>query len=149
MTLSLINTGHYYIAKLEFKGEVMIEIEHGDVSFTVEKNIIIAKFKGAFNEFGAKKYTDGIKQIVDNFNGERFSILINNLDIIGGTPEAYEELEEYNKWLNNQNLIAKAMVISSVAALEIIDHFSPSRKVQLKQTFQNEKEALDWLKTLS
>jgi hypothetical protein len=125
-----------------------MDIEHGEVTFTLDENIIIVKLEGAFNEFGAKKYTAGVKQIINTFQGRPFSILINNLEVLGGTPEAYEELEKYNKWLNTQNLIAKAMVISSITTLNIINLLSPSRQSQNSKNFDNEEEALNWLKAL-
>jgi len=125
-----------------------MKIEHGEVTITVDKNIIIVKLEGAFNEFGTKKYTAGVKQIISTFQGRPFSILINNLDMLGGTPEAYEELEKYNQWLNTQNLIAKAMVISSITTLDIINLLSPSRQLQKTKSFDNEEDALNWLKAL-
>ena len=127
----------------------MMNIEHGEVIITTHNNIIIVKLIGGFNEFGAKKYTNGVKELVANFNGENFSILINNLEMEGGTPEAYDELEQYNKWLNTQKLTAKAMVISSIAAAHIIDHLSPSRKLQRCKSFDNEADAMHWLENFS
>ncbi len=76
-----------------------MNVEHGQVSIRQDGNIIIVKLVGGFNEFGAKKYTDGVKGIIGNFNGEPFTILVNNLELSGGTPEAYEEVEQYNQWL--------------------------------------------------
>jgi hypothetical protein len=128
---------------------IIMEIEHGEVTITVDKNIIIVKLEGAFNEFGAKKYTVGVKQIIDTFQGKPFSILINNLEVLGGTPEAYEELEKYNQWLNTQNLVAKAMVISSITTLDIINLLSPSRQSQQSKNFDNEEDAMQWLATLT
>jgi len=124
-----------------------VDIEHGEVIMTVHNNIIIVKLIGAFNEFGAKKYTDGIKELIDNLHGESFSILINNLEMEGGTPEAYDELEKYNQWLNTQKLTAKAMVITSIATIDLIDQLSPSRKLQHCKNFDNEAEAIYWLET--
>ena len=68
---------------------------------------------------------------------------------MGGTPEAYKELEDYNKWLNSQNLLAKAMVINSMITLDIINMYSPSRGEQKSETFDNETDAIAWLKTLT
>ncbi len=128
---------------------ILMDIEHGEVIITVDKNIIIVKLEGAFNEFGAKKYTIGVKETIDTFQGKPFSILINNLEVLGGTPEAYEELEKYNQWLNTQNLTAKAMVISSITTLDIINLLCPSRQSQQSKNFDNEEDALNWLKALS
>ncbi|UUO25007.1 hypothetical protein FGD67_18650 [Colwellia sp. M166] len=134
----------------DVRREVDMVIAHGEVSiFLQNENIIIAKLKGAFNEYGAQEYTDGIKQIITQLDGQNFSILINLLELMGGTPEAYKELEDYNKWLNSQNLLAKAMVINSMITLDIINMYSPSRGEQKSETFDNETDAIAWLKTLT
>jgi hypothetical protein len=126
----------------------MMDTEHGEVTITVQNNIIMVKLQGAFNEYGAKKYTEGVKLVIKNFNGQRFAILVDNLEMLGGTPEAYQELEQHNKWLNTQNLIAKAMVISSAVTIDIIDLLSPARKIQTCKNFDNIKDAINWLETL-
>jgi len=124
-------------------------IEHGEVAIEVRGNIIIARTVGAFNEYGAQRYTNGVRTIVEGLQEQSFSILINNLEFQGATPEAYQELEEYNAWLNKQKLIGKAMVITSNITLDVIDKLSPSRASQQTRSFDNEKEALNWLKSLN
>ncbi|PKG85145.1 hypothetical protein CXF85_05935 [Colwellia sp. 75C3] len=124
-------------------------IEHGEVTIEVQDNIIIARLVGAFNEYGAQQYTKGVKSIIENLQGESFSILINNLQVQGGTPEAYQELENYNLWLNQQKLIGKAMVITSSITLDVIDKLSPSRAKQKTKNFDNEKDAMNWLMSLN
>ncbi len=122
--------------------------EHGEVAIEVANNIIIIRASGAFNEYGAKKYTNSIRDAVANMKGESFSILINNLEFQGATPEAYHELESYNVWLNKQKLIAKAMVITSSITLDVIDKHSPSRASQQTRNFNNEEEAMSWIHSL-
>ena len=123
-----------------------MDIAHGEVVIEVKDNIIIVRTAGAFNEYGARRYTDGVRSVVDKLKGQRFSILINNLHFQGATPEAYEELEKYNAWLNQQKkFIAKAMVITSSINLEVINLRSPSRASQQSQSFDNEEEAMSWL----
>jgi hypothetical protein len=124
-------------------------IEHGEISIVVEGNIIIVRAAGAFNEYGAQRYTQGVKNIVSGLQEQHFSILINNLAFQGATPEAYHELEMYNAWLNQQKLIAKAMVITSSITLDVIDKLSPSRAAQQNKSFDNEKEAMAWLRSLN
>lgn len=125
-----------------------MDIEHGYVSIKVLDNIIVVRIKGAFNEFGTKQYTEGVKKIVDGFQGQSFALLLNNLEFLGGTPEAFMELENYNIWLNKQKLIAKAMVITSSTIIDVINMQSPARSSQNIQYFENEKNAMDWLKKL-
>ena len=99
-----------------------------------------------FNELGVKKFTDAVRQFVGSLNGRAFGVLINDLKLEGGTPEAYAELEEYNQWLNTQHLVAKAMVIESSTHRDIINKLSPSRSQQNIEYFKSEQDALTWLK---
>lgn len=126
-----------------------MSVEHGEVTIEVRGNIIIARTVGAFNEYGAQKFTQGIRSAVDDMQGDSFLILINNLEFLGGTPEAYQVLETYNVWLNQQKLIAKAMVITSNITLDVIDKLSPSRASQQTKRFDNEADAVIWLKSLN
>jgi len=75
-----------------------MNIEHGETFCEVNGNIIIMRTIGAFNEYGAQNYTNAIKFAVDSLQGSSFSIMVNNLAFLGGTPEAYQELENYNAW---------------------------------------------------
>ncbi|MCJ8294206.1 MAG: hypothetical protein MJK15_07345 [Colwellia sp.] len=124
-------------------------IEHGKVSISLKGNIIVVRNVGAFNEYGAQKYTNGVEAIVNDLPDVSFSILINNLDFLGATPEAYQELENYNVWLNQQKLIAKAMVITSNTTLDVINKLSPSRASQQTRSFDNEDDAMNWLQSLT
>ena len=124
-------------------------IEHFKVSISLKGNIIVVRNVGAFNEYGAQKYTNGVEAIVNDLPDVSFSILINNLDFLGATPEAYQELENYNVWLNQQKLIAKAMVITSNTTLDVINKLSPPRASQQTRSFDNEEDAMSWLQTLS
>jgi hypothetical protein len=126
-----------------------MNLEHGEVDIVVQDNIIIVRSSGAFNEFGAKKYTQGIKAAVYSLQTQSFSILVNNLEFLGATPEAYQELENYNVWLNSQKLIGKAMVITSSITLDVIDKLSPSRAAQQTKNFSNEDDAMKWLQSLN
>ncbi len=123
-----------------------MNVQHGQVSIHLDGNIIFVKLVGSVNEFGVKEYTDGVKNIVNSLNREPFTILVGNLEIVGGTPEAYQELEEYNQWLNQQNLVAKEMLITSKSALELIDKLTA--KVSKTKVFANERHAIKWLRTL-
>ena len=124
-------------------------IEHGKVSISLKGNIIIVRNVGAFNEYGAQQYTNGVEAIVDDLKDTSFSILVNKLEFQGATPEAYQELEKYNVWLNQQKLIAKAMVITSNTILDVINKLSPSRASQQTRSFDNEEDAMHWLQSLS
>jgi len=121
--------------------------EHGEVHIHIEGKIIVAELNGAFNMEGAQKYTQSIKEAVQKFQGKSFLILVNDLKVEGGTPEAFKELEQYNHWLTTQNLIAKAIVVKSSVTIDLIDRLSPSQKQQKYRFFDNEKDAFTWLRS--
>lgn len=122
-------------------------IAHGEHQISIQDSIIYLKLIGSFNDVGAKNFTDAMKTVIATFNGATFAILVDDLDVIGGTPEAYAELEKYNIWLNTQNMRAKAMVIDSPVTLAIINKYAPSREYQNIDVFDNRAEAVTWLKT--
>lgn len=121
--------------------------EHGEVHIHREGNIIVSELNGAFNMEGAQKYIQGMKEAVKEFEGESFLMLVNNLKLEGGTPEAFQELEQYNHWLTTQNLIAKAIVLESIVTIDLIDRLSPSQKQQTYKIFDNESDAFTWLRS--
>ena len=118
---------------------------HGDREVYISGKIITARFIGLFNEHGARRITDEIKSCVEQMQGQPFAILIDDLKLEGGTPEAYAIVEEYNQWLNTQSLIAKAMVLNSSAHKAIINKLAPSRSQQNIEYFTDENEAISWL----
>lgn len=126
----------------------MIGNQHGEVHILLEGNIVIATLIGAFNEKGAMKYTEGVKSIVKKFEGKKYAILVDNSNMEGGTPEAYQVLEEYNQWINNTNLVAKAMVVKTLITTELVESLSPSIKLQTTKSFQDKNLAFEWLKKL-
>jgi len=125
----------------------MMRNEHGETLIYREGNVIIAELNGAFNMEGIQKYTQSIKEAVKEFQGKNFLMLVNNLKLEGGTPEAFKELEQYNHWLTAQNLTAKAIVLKSYVTIDLIDRLSPSQKQQTYKFFDNTKDAFAWLKS--
>jgi len=122
-------------------------IAHGEHRINIQDGIIYLKLIGSFNDVGAKNFTRAMKEAITTFKGASFSILVDDLEVIGGTPEAYAELEKYNQWLNTQNMCAKAMVIDSPVTLAIIEKYAPSRDQQNISVFNNQTDAVKWLKT--
>ena len=120
--------------------------EHGESSFRVDGNIVTFVMKGAFNEYGFRTAANRIKSIVDSFHGEKFYILMNATEAVGGTPELYQEMNKYNEWLNTQNIVAKAIVILSKINLDIYSARVTTNKTQNQKSFDNESDALKWLK---
>ena len=122
--------------------------QHGEVQICCENNIISATLIGSFNEEGAIKYTEGIKDIVRSLEGQKYAILVDNLNMEGGTPEAYQVLEQYNQWLNGTNLVGKAIIVKTLITTELIKSLSPSIKLQTTKSFQNRTLAIQWLQSL-
>lgn len=120
--------------------------EHGESSFCVNKNIITVVMKGAFNEYGFRSFVNRISQIIAEFKGEKFYLLMDMTESIGGTPELYLEADKYNEWLNSQNMIAKAIVINSIVNLNIYKARVKSTLVQDHKFFDNDIDAFTWLK---
>lgn len=119
---------------------------HGDREVFISGQIITARFIGLFNEHGATRIINEIKSCVEQIQDRPFAILIDDLQLEGGTPEAYAILEEYNQWLNTKKLVAKAMVLNSSAHKAIINKLSPSRAQQNIEYFEDEASAIHWLK---
>lgn len=100
---------------------------------------------GAFNSAGIKECITNVKAAIASFNGEGFCILSDATTLQGATPNAYTEIESFNMWLNDQALIAKAIVIQSPVTLEIFDIRAPSRAQQNIRSFNNRDDAFHWL----
>ena len=124
----------------------MMGLPHGEINMAIEENIVIITYKGEFNYEGVVGQFEKIKNEIIRLNGVTFGVLVDALSLIGGTPEAYEQLELFNQWLNTQAMAAKAMLIESNVKLKIIDSMSKSRKVQNTKTFTDREEAIVWLK---
>ena len=125
----------------------MLGEQHGEVLFTVEDNIIIAKAIGSFNEEGAYDYTNGFKDRIGQLGSQPFAILVDNLLMEGATPEAFKVLEAYNQWLNDKPLVAKAFVVKSRVTTSIVTAHSPSINQQTVENFSTKEDALQWLRT--
>ena len=126
-----------------------MNLEHGIFTVTIDTNIIIVIMKGSFNEFGARALIDSIKAKIKSFNGTKFSIIVEDLELEGITPEGYKEINKYNEWLNNQNMIAKARVANSSLMLDIDHRLIPAIQKQNIKIFEDVPSAIEWLKLQS
>lgn len=121
-------------------------LKHGESTIILKGNIIHITLEGAFNEYGAKEVSATTREIINTLNQKEFLILANLLNLNGATPEAFSISNEFNAWLNNQNMVAKAIVIQSDTVKEIDKHWVPSKAIQNIEYFDNEDDALIWLK---
>lgn len=112
----------------------------------LESNIISSKFEGSFNDTTALIYVNSVKKIIADLNQQPFAMLIDDLLLEGGTPEAYEHLNAYNSWLKGQALVAKAMIINNNVHKQIILQRSPSLLEQNIAFFTSPSEAQVWLR---
>lgn len=121
---------------------------HGEFKLSIDKCLITSTLSGCFNELGAQAYTQASKALIESLNGHPFAMLINNLNVDGGVPEAFSILEIHNQWVSKQNIIAKAVVSQSHALNNITVSRSPSMKQQNLALFTNVEEAMNWLTPL-
>ena len=126
--------------------KVNLSISHGKFQIELlENNIIYSVLKGTFSEKGSQAYTSSVKHIVEKLDGQPFAILVNNLVLDGGTPEAYTILEAYNLWLNKQAIVAKAFIINGNMTKHIMLKRSPSLQEQNIAFFDTVEKAREWL----
>ena len=118
---------------------------HGEYSVKLKGNILYIKLMGGFNDLGSLQLVSSIKEKIKSLKGQRFCILIDDTKAQGFTPEGYQVIENYNKWLLSQKLIAKAFVTKSFLQEEIDNIYIPSKKHQVNKTFDNLESALTWL----
>ena len=122
---------------------------HGTSTVTVKENLITATIEGSFNLEGIVAYHNKIKPIIDSLQGREFKLLVNFLGAEGATPEALDEANRFNAWLNNKNLVAKALIINSPVLLEIFLSRAPNQHSQNIMSFSTLDEAHVWLKSIS
>jgi len=91
--------------------------------------------------------TVAIKEKIKSFQGQTFCMLVDDIEFKGFTPEAYRVIEENNKWLSEQSLIAKAFLMRSIVQEEFDDYFVPSKQKQNVKAFCKFETAIAWLKS--
>ncbi|AWL13219.1 hypothetical protein HMF8227_02768 [Saliniradius amylolyticus] len=119
---------------------------HGNFSVRAEEDLILTRLIGSFNRDGISAYAQAVKDAVGELKGRQFAVLVDDLDVEGGTPEAYQELEKYNQWMSEQAIVAKAFVIDNTAKKAIILHNTPALQRQNVAFFTNRESARIWLR---
>ena len=118
---------------------------HGHFIIEVEDNHIYTELYESFNDVGVQRWIDGMKLAIEQMAGKPFTILVNEKAATGATPEALALANEYNEWLNQQALIAKAVVYSEEVFKQIDISNLPARKQQNIQFFDDTQAADSWL----
>tara|TARA_R110002060_G_scaffold61928_1_gene71355 strand:+ start:298 stop:678 length:381 start_codon:yes stop_codon:yes gene_type:complete len=126
-----------------------MDLVRGKYSINVTNDIIMISLAGSFNQQEAKVLTNHIRTTISTFQGKPFSILVVDTGLTGNTPDAYSEINEYNKWLNTQNMTAKALVTIPSVVTKINDSAIPAKAQQNLSVFDNVPDALAWLKSQS
>jgi len=118
---------------------------HGQHTASISGQVIRSKLTGAFNTEGCRAWVDSVKSLISRLEGKPFCLLIDTSDYKGGTDEALSIANDFNGWLNNQKMIAKAHVITSQVLHDIAIERVPKIKLQNVQTFKNTEDAMTWL----
>lgn len=118
---------------------------HGQHTASVAGQVITSKLIGAFNAEGCSLWVSSIKSLIEGLEGKGFCLLIDTRDYKGGTDEALSLANDFNGWLNDQKMVAKAHVIKSQVLHDIAIERVPKIKPQRVKTFKNTKDALTWL----
>ena len=122
-----------------------MNMNHGECSLSVIGDVIHLKCKGLFNEHGVKAVFKESKEIIDSFNGGKFAIIADYLEVEGATPEAFEEVNSNNIWLFKQNIRAKAVVVNS-SVLKAIGLKRVPAQINIKtKFFDSIEKATEWL----
>ncbi|MEI6896942.1 MAG: hypothetical protein V5786_05565, partial [Psychromonas sp.] len=100
----------------------------------------------SFNMEGVHCYTGKIKTILSALKEKNVGLIIDNNNFVGGTPDAFDEMEVFNSWLCKKTLKAKAIIIKSQVNKQIILHRNPSLSLQNVSFFTNFQEAHAWVK---
>lgn len=120
---------------------------HGEFNVAVKNQIIYATLCGSFNGEGIELYAKELQKTVNSMHGKAFAMLVDDLQIEGGTPEAYRALQTLNEWMNKQALLAKAFLIDSEIKKDILLENTPALKLQNIEFFVSEKDAASWLQS--
>jgi len=126
-----------------------VNIEHGSYTVCLKGNIVVLQLFGEFNEYSVIAFTKKIQELVNQLNGEPFGILVDNLRLIGGTPEAYIESNKHNEWLASQALVAKATVYPSMYLTNVDALMVRSKSEINAKNFEDVNDAIAWLESFN
>ncbi|MCJ8320787.1 MAG: hypothetical protein MJK12_14205 [Colwellia sp.] len=125
-----------------------LDSAHGEYSIELEEGIICLTLDGEFNVESVSNYVKELQILIKSLHDDSFLMLVNNLKLIGATPDAYQESNKHNNWLATQNLLGKATVFPSNFLISIDNKMVPAKRAINHQNFHSIDEARHWLKTL-
>lgn len=122
--------------------------EHGDCIITNRDGIVYVTLEGSFNDLAVHNCIDKMKRLLESEESETFSMLVSYEGLAGGTPEAYQISNDFNKWLNEEKkLYKKAIVSNNDLVVDISLRLQDQLRKQNIRVFSSKKDALKWLKT--
>lgn len=119
--------------------------QSGRTSLCVNEEIILVTLSGVFNEKEALNYKAKLFDAIHSLQGKPFCMLVDNTGVEGGTPEAFDVLEDINTALPSLSLIAKAYVYKSDIVMGIVKQRVLALKKINKRNFTDYQEAMAWL----
>jgi len=123
----------------------MMQSAHGKFKISVNENQISTKLLGSYNTQGIEAWISEMKKTISSFSGAPFTILVDEIGAKGATPQALAKGNEYNEWLNHQNLVAKAVIYGESIYKEIDNKSLPARAKQNIKFFETVEDAQCWL----
>lgn len=126
-----------------------MQTQHGNCTISLDQSIVFITLVGSFNEDGIAPCIEKAKELIGTLEGKPFCTLLDLREYGGSTPEAFEIQNDYNAWLNSQNLIAKAVVMETELIVKIARSQEDSLKEQegITKDFDNLVDAHVWLCT--
>lgn len=125
-------------------------VKHGDYKVTVENSVISVTFIGMFNEVASQHVCTQVEDIINGMNGASFYMLFNMLDYEGSTPEAHKVGNKHFEWLEQQNCIGRATIVTQQALIYIARNEQSSlRHSNIKtKMFDNVADGKAWLQSM-
>ncbi|MEP4888714.1 MAG: STAS/SEC14 domain-containing protein [Aliiglaciecola sp.] len=121
----------------------------GSYEFKVEGRIVYQTFTGMFSGKTARTYLRETKQLITQFEGKAFCMLIDIREMEGLTPDGYNMIDNFNQWVNTQNLVAKAIVVSNDVVGKIVSSRVPELKKQNVKYFEDIQTAIKWVNNIN
>ena len=125
-------------------------VEHGEYKVTVESAVITVTFIGMFNEVASHNVCSYVEEIINGMNGASFCVLFNMLDYEGSTPEAHKIGDKHFEWLEKQNCLGRANIVTQ----KTLVYIARSEQASLRESntearmFENVTDAKEWLLSL-
>lgn len=120
-------------------------MQHGYHTIEIRDNVFIVSLIGSFDEYDIQGYIDDIRSFVSSMEGKPAYQIVNDYELVGITPEGYQQLEANNQWLLNHNLLAKAIVSDKPVQQNLDFRWTPSLQKLNTRYFTDMQEAEQWI----